>query len=180
MTSQLQPRGLTLPLGLLAGFALTALVLLLVTTLVGRRQITERDARLARGAELYASGCQTCHGDRAGIGGQRGVPSHGPEGHTWHHSDSNLKETILNGSSRMADQMEEELADMRRQVGDEITEIMRKQMGLQDGAPRMPAWRSAISDEDVDAVVAYMKTFWTPEQRRLQQETPMTPTMNQL
>ena len=80
----------------------------------------------------------------------------------------------------MADQMEEELADMRRQVGDEITEIMRKQMGLQDGAPRMPAWRSAISDEDVDAVVAYMKTFWTPEQRRLQQETPMTPTMNQL
>ena len=75
----------------------------------------------------------------------------------------------------MADQMEEELDEMRRQLGDEIAEIMRRQMGLTDGAPRMPSWAGTLSEPDVDAVLAYMKTFWTPEQLRLQQEGPMMP-----
>ena len=133
------------------------------------------EAAVARGSEVYATYCHTCHGDSRGIGARPGVPSHGPDGHTWHHSDRNLRETILNGSSGMADQMEEELAEMRRQLGDEIADIMRKQMGLTEGAPRMPAWEGTLSDSDVDAVLTYIKTFWTPEQLRMQQAGAMMP-----
>lgn len=170
----MQPtRRLTLLLGALAGFAATSVVVLAVPTLFGWREASQRQVQIERGAALYASYCQTCHGDRDGIGGQRGVPTHGTDGHTWHHSDRNLTETILNGSSGMADQMEEDLTEMRRQVGDEIAEIMRKQMGLQDGAPRMPAWRGTLTDPDIEAILTYIRTFWTPEQRSFQQETPM-------
>ncbi|MBI2316880.1 MAG: cytochrome c [Betaproteobacteria bacterium] len=171
----MQPRNprVVLLLGVGAGFAVALLAILLGAGIVGRRQAADQEARVGRGSELYGAYCQTCHGDSRGIGGQPGVPSHGPEGHTWHHSDRNLTETILNGSSLMAQQMEEELEEMRRQVGDEIVDIMRKQMGLQDGAPRMPAWRGTLADEDIDAVLAYIRTFWTPEQQRAQQQTPM-------
>ena len=52
---------------------------------------------------------------------------------------------------------------------------MRKQMGLTEGAPRMPAWSGTLSESDVEAVLAYIKTFWTPEQLRTQQAGPMMP-----
>ena len=38
-----------------------------------------------------------------------------------------------------------------------------------------PPWKGTLSDDDIRAVIAYIKTFWTPEQRRLQQESPMMP-----
>lgn len=168
-------RRLVLLLGGAAGFAGALVAVWLASSLIGWRQASDREGQVAHGAQLYATYCQTCHGDSRGIGGQPGVPSHGPEGHTWHHSDRNLKETILNGSSGMAQQMEEELAEMRRQLGDELADMMRERMGLQAGAPRMPAWRGTLSDQELDAVLAYIKTFWRPEQRRLQQEMPMMP-----
>ena len=166
--------------GFTAGLAVMAVVAVGLVVLGPRLSFrpgggTADGAVVARGAELYATYCHTCHGDSRGIGARPGVPSHGSDGHTWHHSDRNIRETILNGSSGMADQMEEELAEMRRQLGDEIADIMRKQMGLTEGAPRMPAWSGTLSDSDVEAVLAYIKTFWTPEQLRTQQAGPMMP-----
>jgi mono/diheme cytochrome c family protein len=111
--------------------------------------------QLAHGEALYRANCQACHGDaRTGEGGLPGVPVHGPSGHTWHHSDRNLTEIILDGSGEMG-------------------EMMRQMMGTPADAPRMPAWRGKLSEGDVAAILAYIKAGWTPEQRRFQQETPM-------
>ena len=110
---------------------------------------------LAWGAALYAANCQGCHGDaHTGAGRLPHVPSHGPDGHTWHHSDRNLTEIILDGSGEMG-------------------EMMRRMQGVPEDAPRMPAWRGKVSEEDVAAILAYIKAGWTPEQREFQQRTPM-------
>jgi len=108
-----------------------------------------------RGGALYRANCLSCHGDaRTGEGSLPGVPVHGPDGHTWHHSDRDLTEIILDGSGEMG-------------------EMMRKMMGVPAETPRMPAWRGTLSEDDIAAILAYIKTGWTPEQRRFQQETPM-------
>jgi mono/diheme cytochrome c family protein len=110
---------------------------------------------LARGAALYAANCQSCHGDaHTGAGRLPHVPSHGPDGHTWHHSDRNLTEIILDGSGEMGD-------------------MMRRMEGVPEDAPRMPAWRGKLSEADIAAILAYIKAGWTPEQREFQQKTPM-------
>ena len=48
------------------------------------------------GNQLYTENCQTCHGTAAtGNGGIERAPSHGPQGHTWHHADGQLTAIIL-------------------------------------------------------------------------------------
>ena len=67
--------------------------------------------RIAKGKELYNNNCQTCHGVK-GVGekpddlyanDENGLPVAPPlddSAHGWHHSDSQLIETIMNGSPR--------------------------------------------------------------------------------
>jgi len=70
----------------------------------------ERSARIAEGARLYGRLCRSCHGAR-GIGERPENPGAMDEygfvapplddsAHGWHHSDTNLARTILNGSPR--------------------------------------------------------------------------------
>ena len=49
------------------------------------------------GRTIYAQYCATCHGDGEGAAPQPGVPSQGPQGHTWHHADAQLREIVWNG-----------------------------------------------------------------------------------
>lgn len=77
-------------------------------------------------------------------------PKHNANGHTWHHPDCELIEVILTGTSPM-------------------TEMMREMMAP-PGAPTMPAWREKLSDDEIDAVLAYIKTMWTDEQRAVQEQ----------
>ncbi len=51
--------------------------------------------------------------------------------------------------------------------------MMRRMMGVPQDAPRMPAWGDKLSDEEIDAILAFIKTWWTPEQRAAQSSTPM-------
>ena len=76
-------------------------------------------------------------------------PKHNANGHTWHHPDCELKQVILNG-------------------GDEMTEMMRQMMGVPTAVPRMPAWKGKLSDEDIAAILAFVKTMWTEEERQFQ------------
>lgn len=87
----------------------------------------------ATGAELYIAQCQSCHGDRTGVGATAGAPLHDETGHTWHHPDAQLKDWILNGKF---------------------------------GLGQMPAFQDVLSESDVDAILAYLKSWWTEAQRQ--------------
>ena len=53
-------------------------------------------AQVERGRAIYAESCQVCHGDAAtGENAVDDAPTHGPEGHTWHHADGQLAGIIL-------------------------------------------------------------------------------------
>lgn len=142
--------------GLAMGGLGVALGLVMPATHSGKadKALPLSDPVLALGARLYAANCQACHGDRQGSGRLSPAPPHNEDGHTWHHSDRNLIETIMNGSGEMG-------------------EMMRRMMGVPEDAPRMPAFRDKLSEEDVHAILGYIKTWWTPQQRRMQEQSPM-------
>ena len=93
--------------------------------------------RIARGRQVYEDTCQACHG-ADGIGESPDdpnakdefgfkAPALNDDAHGWHHSDQNLINTILTGSSRNE---------------------------------RMAAFKETLSGEDVENVVAYIKSLW--------------------
>jgi cytochrome c len=50
----------------------------------------------ARGAAIYAEDFLVCHGEAASDDPAiPTAPTHGPEGHTWHHADGQLVQIIL-------------------------------------------------------------------------------------
>ena len=92
------------------------------------------DEKFVKGADLYATNCQVCHGDLGGPGGS-GAPPHNQYGHTWHHPDAQLKDWVTNGKF---------------------------------GFSQMPAFKNTLTDPEVDAVLSYIKTSWTEDQRETQ------------
>jgi len=102
------------------------------------------------GARLYAEHCAACHG-AAGEGapdwkrpnelGELPAPPHGPAGHTWRHSDAVLRRMIAAGWR------------------DPFNKTSRL---------TMPAFEAVLTEGEIDAVIEYLKTLWTPEQRRYQ------------
>lgn len=108
------------------------------------------DARLAQGAAVYAQYCASCHGAE-GEGqrpdaplqkdetGRFPAPPHDETGHTWHHDDDLLIEIVRDGG-----------------MGDE-------------NFYEMPAFGAALDDTEIEAVLAFIKTLWTDEQRAAQQ-----------
>ena len=139
-------------------------ILLLTVTLVAcRAETTAPDisvaplptldpAQVARGREIYLQNCASCHGvDAEGAtdwptpspDGLPPAPPHDDSGHTWHHSDRVLYETIRMG------------------MGDP----------LRPGSPlRMPAFDDKLSDTEIWAVVEYFKSLWTKENRLYQSD----------
>jgi hypothetical protein len=82
-------------------------------------------------------------------------PRHNANGHTWHHSDRQLTDIVLNGPGEMG-------------------EMMRRMMGASPDTPRMPAFKGALTEADVAAILAYIKTWWTEEQRQWQARVSQT------
>lgn len=99
--------------------------------------------RERRGQEVYQSSCASCHAGPTGGRIDDYPPRHNANGHTWHHPDCFITHVTREGVSRPS-----ALAS--------------------PGAPTMPAFRDRLSAEDIYAVVAYIKTWWTPEQRSAQ------------
>ena len=113
------------------------------------------DARqVARGKPLYEKYCASCHGLRLEgqanwqkklPDGRMPAPPHNASGHTWHHPDA-----VLFGITKH---------------------------GLVPGKYAPPGYRSdmpgfgaTLSDEDIWAVLAYIKSSWPPEIRQAQQD----------
>jgi len=107
------------------------------------------DARLAaRGATLYAAQCASCHG--ANLEGQpnwrqRGpdgllpAPPHDASGHTWHHPDATLIRITRDGVAAVA--------------------------GDPNYRTAMPVYRGRLSDEDIVAVLSWIKSRWPADVR---------------
>jgi S-disulfanyl-L-cysteine oxidoreductase SoxD len=96
------------------------------------------EAERARGEELYQMHCAACHGGATGGDITDIPPPHNAEGHTWHHADCELERIVLEGMPR------------------------------REGFPEMPAFGDQLSVEEVQAILAHIKTWWEPDQRQFQ------------
>lgn len=104
-------------------------------------------AVLFKGEQIYATHFASCHGanlegeanwkERNKDGAYR-APPHDDTGHTWHHPDSVLIESVQLGGARLAN------------------------VGI-DGISNMPAYKDILSDEEITAVLTYIKSTWPEE-----------------
>ncbi|MDE3027169.1 MAG: cytochrome c [Paracoccaceae bacterium] len=109
-------------------------------------------AALAMGKALYASNCASCHGvnlegqpnwRRRLPTGRMPAPPHDATGHTWHHSDEDLFRMVKLGVAAV--------------VGH----------GYESD---MPAFGSVLTDEQIRAILSYIKSRWPDRQRAGQAE----------
>ena len=99
-------------------------------------------ALVARGSEVYSSFCAACHGARLEgqpnwrrrlPNGRLPAPPHDESGHTWHHPDKVLFEIVMDGAAKHAPE------------------------GYQSD---MPGFRGVLSESDIAAVLAFIKSRW--------------------
>jgi len=104
----------------------------------------------ARGGAIYRASCASCHGVR-GEGqpnwktpradGSYPAPPQDASGHTWHHPDDVLRGIIRDGGGAAAP----------------------------PGYPAtMPAFRATLTEEQIDEVLAYIRTMWGDRERSYQ------------
>lgn len=111
----------------------------------GPVRIDHTDAGLvARGQRVYAQQCASCHGARLegqpdwqsrNAQGRLPAPPHDAQGHTWHHDDDVLFEVTKYGLAKHAPP---------------------------GYASDMPAFEGRLSDDDIVAVLAFIKSQWPP------------------
>lgn len=109
-------------------------------------------AQVKAGRAIYSQNCASCHGIN-GEGapnwrqpnelGEMPAPPHNQDGHTWKHADGMLYQIVQQGWR------------------DPFNKTKRL---------TMPAFARNLSPAQTRDVIAYLKTLWTPEQRRFQQE----------
>ena len=105
---------------------------------------------MATGQRVYEAHCGSCHGARLEgqprwrerlPNGRLPAPPHDPTGHTWHHSDEALFRITKEGVAAIAG-------------GNYQSD--------------MPAFKGVLSDAEIWAVLAYIKSTW-PESIRARQ-----------
>ena len=102
---------------------------------------------VATGKKNYANNCASCHGAKLEgqpdwrvrqTNGRLPAPPHDETGHTWHHPDAVLIDITKNGL---------------------VPGVTAPAAYVSD----MPAYGKLLTDHDIQAVLAYIKSFW-PEQ----------------
>ena len=107
---------------------------------------------VAQGKVVYAKNCASCHG--ANLEGEPNwqtplatggfpAPPHNETGHTWHHADTLLLQIITDGGQSIAPP------------------------GFKSN---MPAFKDTLHAEEIEIVLAYIKSTW-PEDVRARQAT---------
>nr|WP_209881896.1 cytochrome c [Azospirillum soli] len=105
-------------------------------------------AQVAQGQAVYAEHCASCHGARLEgqpewqsrkPDGRLPAPPHDASGHTWHHPDEDLFKITKQGVTAFAPP---------------------------GYASDMPAFGGVLSDADIWAVLAYIKSTWPEDTRR--------------
>lgn len=107
------------------------------------------DKQLRVGKLVYAANCASCHGvnlegqpnwKRRLDNGRMPAPPHDETGHTWHHSDRNLFIVTKSGLAAIVPGYESD----------------------------MPAFEELLTDAEIAAVLAYIKSTWPERQRAFQ------------
>jgi mono/diheme cytochrome c family protein len=107
-------------------------------------------AQLTFGAKLYAERCAACHGAKlegqanwqeALSNGRMPAPPHDASGHTWHHSDEELLTITKKGLTAVVPGYESD----------------------------MPAFEGSLSDDEIRAILAFIKSTWPKTEREYQQ-----------
>ncbi|MDD9929367.1 MAG: cytochrome c, partial [Rhodospirillaceae bacterium] len=108
---------------------------------------------VAEGRNIYAAMCAGCHGAKLegqknwrqrGDDGKLPAPPHNKTGHTWHHADEVLFEITKRGTGGA--------------------------LGLKDYESDMPAYEDTLTDRQIVAVLAFIKSNWPREILERQQE----------
>ncbi|MCA0270912.1 MAG: cytochrome c [Proteobacteria bacterium] len=108
-------------------------------------------AALELGSRIYAQNCASCHGKnlegqpdwkRRLANGRMPAPPHDATGHSWHHSDQDLFKTTKEGLAAVVPGYESD----------------------------MPVFGASLSDDEITAVLAYLKSTWPERQRAFQAE----------
>lgn len=112
----------------------------------GTRQPTVSSAnQIEVGRQVYVTYCAACHGANLQgqpnwrtplVNGSMPAPPHDQTGHTWHHPDQQLFEITKYGGQRFSPQGYVNL---------------------------MPGYEGQLSDDQIWAVLAYIKSSWPPE-----------------
>ena len=113
--------------------------------------------QVSQGKALYAEHCASCHGAnlegqpewrRRMPNGRLPAPPHDESGHTWHHADAVLIDITKNG-------------------------LVPGKTAPDDYQSDMPAYGSILSDEEIVAVLAYIKSTWPPQALELQKQATL-------
>lgn len=111
-------------------------------------------AVVSAGEAIYRDNCAACHGAQLegqanwrerGADGYLLAPPHDATGHTWHHSDDLLFEITKYGPNKALNDSEYKT--------------------------RMPAYEDVLSDDDIIAVLSFIKHSWPEEERAWQEHT---------
>ena len=103
---------------------------------------------VALGASVYEANCASCHGANLegqanwrspGDDGRLPAPPHDKTGHTWHHDGDTLFRLTKYGTGAL--------------IGDP------------DYASNMPIYEDVLSDEEIIAVLSYIKSTWPDDVR---------------
>ena len=127
----------------LAALGLAYLVILPTETTEASVELNPYEpAVVSLGKQVYAENCASCHGVRLegqanwrqrGKDGYMPAPPHDETGHTWHHSDTYLFLMTKYGIEKM--------------IG-------------QTYPNNMPAYEDELSDEEIIAVLSFIKSEW--------------------
>lgn len=133
----------------LPGYAIVLIALAGCTDSVPRGEDPRADprdaAKVAQGGKLYAQHCAVCHGAKLEgqpnwrvrlPNGRLPAPPHDESGHTWHHPDD-----VLSGITKHG--------------------LVPGKYAPQGYESDMPAFDGKLSDDEIWAVLAYIKTHWT-------------------
>jgi mono/diheme cytochrome c family protein len=144
----------SLPWVALAGLALLTTVIIATGWIPWRPAILgppADPAQIALGRRVYGAHCASCHGvnlegqpdwQRRRPDGRLPAPPHDASGHTWHHPDAQLVEITRDGFARI----------------------------MPGYATDMPAFGGSLSEAEIIAVIAYIRSTWPPEIHRRRAE----------
>ena len=117
-------------------------------------------AQVAHGRQVYVQQCAVCHGANAegaphwqtpDARGDLPAPPHNDSGHTWRHSDAQLRQVVRNG--------------------------LRDPFNKTPELTMPPFTKDRLSDPDLEAVLVYFKSLWSTEHRIYQEEENHRPPM---